>query len=61
MIKKLMCSLLVTGALYAAQPVTGRKGNAQGTKGDATQSNLPIATIRSSGGLVSMESQHPPV
>jgi hypothetical protein len=54
MIKKLTGLLLVAGALYAAEPaVNGRSSTAQGrTKGNTAESNLPIATIRSSGGLV---------
>jgi hypothetical protein len=53
--KTLICSLLVAAASFAAQPVeNGRTGRAQGSaKHDATEgSSLPIATIRSSGGLV---------
>lgn len=54
MLKTLLCSLLVASSVFAAQPAANGRSKSQGNiKEDvAEESTLPIATIRSGGGLV---------
>jgi len=54
--KKTMIALLLAGSLYAAEPVSGGRASKSGddstNKASKGSSFLPIATIRSSGGLI---------
>jgi hypothetical protein len=54
--KKTMIALLLAGSLYAAEPVNGgrasKTGDESATTNKSNASFLPVATIRSSGGLI---------